>query len=81
MTLVRPRSPAFRLFLTATSLLFVELLLIRWIPANVIYVGDYRNFLLMASFLGIGMGILWGRDPSASRSPPSGRCSSPSSCS
>ena len=52
-----------RLFLTATSLLFVELLLIRWIPANVIYVGFFRNFLLMASFLGIGVGILWGRDP------------------
>ena len=45
------------------SLLFVELLLIRWIPANVIYVGFFRNFLLMACFLGIGVGILWGRDP------------------
>jgi hypothetical protein len=55
--------PDVRLFLTATSLLFVELLLIRWIPANVIYVGYFRNFLLMASFLGIGLGILWGRDP------------------
>jgi hypothetical protein len=49
--------------LTAASLLFVELLLIRWIPANVLYVGFFRNFLLMASFLGIGVGILWGRDP------------------
>jgi len=29
----------------------------------VIYVGFFRNFLLMASFLGIGIGILWGRDP------------------
>ena len=57
------RRPPVRLFLTATSLLFVELLLIRWIPANVIYVGYFRNFLLMASFLGIGVGILWGRDP------------------
>jgi hypothetical protein len=55
--------PPVRLFLTAASLLFVELLLIRWIPANVIYVGYFRNFLLMASFLGIGLGILWGRDP------------------
>ena len=63
MTFTHPRSPAFRLFLTATSILFVELLLIRWIPANVIYVGFFRNFLLMASFLGIGIGILWGRDP------------------
>ena len=55
--------PEVRLFLTATTILFVELLLIRWIPANVIYVGFFRNFLLMASFLGIGVGILWGRDP------------------
>ena len=63
MNTTHPRSPAFRLFLTATSILFVELLLIRWIPANVTYVGFFRNFLLMASFLGIGLGILWGRDP------------------
>jgi hypothetical protein len=53
--------PAARLFLTSASLLFVELLLIRWIPAMVLYVGFFRNFLLMASFLGIGVGILWGR--------------------
>ncbi|HEX6867919.1 MAG TPA: hypothetical protein VF119_03890, partial [Candidatus Limnocylindrales bacterium] len=59
----RLRRPAVRLFLTAMSILFVELLLIRWIPANVVYVGFFRNFLLMASFLGIGLGILWGRDP------------------
>ena len=63
MAFFRRQDPALRLFLTATSLLFVELLLIRWIPANVIYVGFFRNFLLMASFLGIGVGILWGRDP------------------
>src|SRR5262245_13456025 len=47
-----------RLFLTSATLLFVELLLIRWIPANVIYVGFFSNFILMASFLGIGLGIL-----------------------
>ena len=59
--------PTVRLFLTSATLLFVELLLIRWIPANVTYVGFFRNFLLMASFLGIGAGILYGRDPKASR--------------
>lgn len=51
-----------RLFLTSTTLLFVELLLIRWIPANVTYIGFFSNFLLMASFLGIGLGILAGRN-------------------
>src|SRR4051794_22222741 len=50
-----------RLFLTSATLLFVELLLIRWIPANVKYVGFFSNALLMASFLGIGVGILLGR--------------------
>ena len=52
---------AVRLFLTSMTLLFVELLLIRWIPANVIYVGYFSNFILIASFLGIGLGILFGR--------------------
>jgi SAM-dependent methyltransferase len=50
-----------RLFLTSATLLFVELLLIRWVPANVRYVGFFSNFVLMASFLGIGLGILLGR--------------------
>jgi hypothetical protein len=54
-------SPRVRLLLVSGTLLFTELLLIRWIPANVIYVGFFRNFILMASFLGIGLGILWGR--------------------
>jgi len=50
-----------RLVLTSATILFVELLLIRWIPANVVYVGFFNNFLLLASFLGIGIGILLGR--------------------
>ena len=50
-----------RLFLTSFAILFVELLLIRWIPSNVKYIGFFSNFLLIASFLGIGLGILLGR--------------------
>jgi hypothetical protein len=53
---------AVRLFLTSGTILFVELLLIRWIPATVRYIGFFSNFLLMASFLGIGLGILLGRN-------------------
>jgi hypothetical protein len=64
--------PALRLLVTSATLLFAELLLIRWIPANVIYVGFFRNFLLMASFLGIGRGILWGRNPGRVRLSPFG---------
>jgi len=55
------RDPRVRLVLTSGTLLFTELLLIRWIPATVKYVGFFTNFLLMASFLGIGIGILLGR--------------------
>jgi len=53
--------PAVQLLLTSATLLVVELLLIRWVPANVKYIGFFSNFLLMASFLGIGIGILLGR--------------------
>src|SRR5438046_4086025 len=53
--------PALRLVLTSATLLYVELVLLRWIPANVTYIGFFSNFLLMASFLGIGIGILLGR--------------------
>jgi SAM-dependent methyltransferase len=57
----RLRDPRIRLVLTSGTLLFVELLLIRWIPSEVRYIGFFSNFLLMASFLGIGVGILLGR--------------------
>ncbi len=59
MTLLRRNEV--RLFLTSFAILFVELLLIRWIPSNVKYIGFFSNFLLIASFLGIGLGILIGR--------------------
>lgn len=52
---------ALRLVLTSATILYVELVLIRWVSANVVYVGFFSNFLLMASFLGIGVGILLGR--------------------
>ena len=61
---------AARLYLTSATLLFVELLLIRWIPATVRYIGFFSNFLLMASFLGIGLGILLGRRASQWPRPP-----------
>lgn len=61
VVLPRLGHPGVRLFLTSAALLFVELLLIRWIPANVIYVGFFNNFVLLASFLGIGAGIIIGR--------------------
>jgi predicted membrane-bound spermidine synthase len=61
MPLTFLRDTRVRLVLTSATLLFVELLLIRWIPAEVRYIGFFSNFLLIASFLGIGLGILLGR--------------------
>ncbi len=59
-----------RLFLTSFAILYVELLLIRWIPANVKYIGFFSNFLLIASFLGIGLGIVLGRNGASPRLSP-----------
>jgi hypothetical protein len=47
-----------RLFLTSFILLYFELICIRWIPAYVRYLGYFTNFILLAAFLGIGIGIL-----------------------
>lgn len=55
------RGPGVQLFLTSALILFVELFLIRWTSATVTYVGFFTNLILIASFLGIGLGILVGR--------------------
>ena len=52
-----------RIFLLSFALLFFELLCIRWIPAYVRYLSYFTNFILLASFLGIGLGILSARRP------------------
>jgi Spermine/spermidine synthase domain len=50
-----------RIFLASFTLLFFELLCIRWIPAYVRYLSYFTNFILLASFLGMGLGILAAR--------------------
>ena len=42
-------------------MLFVELALIRWTGANVVYLSYFSNFVLLGSFLGIGIGFLRSR--------------------
>lgn len=39
-------------------MLFVELVLIRWTGSNVLYLSYFSNFILLGSFLGIGIGFL-----------------------
>lgn len=39
-------------------MLFVELALIRWTGSNIVYLSYFSNFVLLGSFLGIGIGFL-----------------------
>jgi hypothetical protein len=50
-----------RLVLLSFLMLFVELALIRWTGSNVIYLSYFSNFILLGSFLGIGIGFLRAR--------------------
>ena len=54
-------SPRVRIFLLAFAMLFFELLCIRWIPSYVRFLSYFNNFVLLASFLGIGLGMLTAR--------------------
>ncbi len=47
-----------KLFLTSFLALYAELLAIRWMPAHVRFLSYFTNFILLASFLGLGVGIL-----------------------
>jgi SAM-dependent methyltransferase len=51
------RSPL-RLFLSSALMLFLELALIRWTAANIVHLGYFSNFVLLGSFLGVGVGFL-----------------------
>ncbi|MPZ89501.1 MAG: spermidine synthase [Nitriliruptorales bacterium] len=44
--------------LLSALMLFVELALIRWAGSNVVYLSYFSNFVLLGSFLGIGIGFL-----------------------
>ena len=44
-----------RLILLSFLMFFVELALIRWLGSNVIYLSYFSNFVLLGSFLGIGI--------------------------
>jgi Spermine/spermidine synthase domain len=52
------RAEQIRLAFSSFLMLFVELALIRWVTSNNVYVTKATNFVLLASFLGIGIGFL-----------------------
>src|SRR5438552_4103939 len=51
-------APRVRLVALSFLMLFLELALIRWIGSNILYLSYFSNFILLASFLGIGLGFL-----------------------
>jgi SAM-dependent methyltransferase len=51
----------FRLFVLSFLMLFLELALIRWTGSEVLYLSYFSNFVLLASFLGLGAGFLRAR--------------------
>lgn len=50
------------IFLLSFLILFLELALIRFLPAQVAYLGYYSNFILLGSFVGIGLGMMFAKD-------------------
>lgn len=54
----RTRNLRPRLVLASATMLFVELALIRWTGANIVHLSYFSNFILLGSFLGIGLGFL-----------------------
>lgn len=59
---VRPR-----LLVASALMLFGELALIRWTGSNIVHLSYFSNFVLLGSFLGIGLGVLRAAKP---RRPP-----------
>src|SRR6476620_1109456 len=49
---------ATRTFLASFLVLFLEIALIRWMPAYIRLLSYFANFILLARFLGIGIGCL-----------------------
>ncbi|MEV0612615.1 spermidine synthase [Nonomuraea sp. NPDC050404] len=47
-----------RLILASAFMLFLELALIRWTGSNIVHLSYFTNFVLLGSFLGIGLGFL-----------------------
>ena len=56
--LISAPEPDLLVFLASFLVLFVEIALIRWMPAYIRLLAYFSNFILLASFLGIGIGCL-----------------------
>src|SRR3954469_25003416 len=50
-----------QMFALSFTALFLEMMVIRWVPAAVPLIAYYSNLMLLSSFLGLGVGALAGR--------------------
>src|SRR5215472_16199855 len=50
------RAKFWDLFVASFGALFFEMLLVRWLPTTIYYLGYYKNCILFATFLGFGCG-------------------------
>lgn len=55
------RGTVARLITGSALMLFTELALIRWLGSNVVHLSYFSNFVLLGSFLGVGLGFLIAR--------------------
>ena len=55
------RAVVIRLVAGSGLMLFLELVLIRWLGSNIVHLSYFSNFVLIGSFLGIGLGFLVSR--------------------
>lgn len=68
-SILAARSPAMRaapaadLFLVSFGLLFLELACIRWMPAHLRMLAFFSNFVLLACFLGMSLGLIRSQRP------------------
>lgn len=51
-------TPAVGLFVLSFAALFLELMVIRWVPSEIRLVAYYANLMLVSSFLGLGIGAI-----------------------
>lgn len=58
-------SEELKLFVLSAISLYFELLIVRWTNAYVINVGFFTNFLVLASFVGLGAGYLLAKRPTS----------------
>src|SRR3954470_17015324 len=64
-----PARPAVRLFFAAFLMLFLELVLIRYLAGNIWNLGYFPNLVLLSVFIGMGIGFAFHHRVSEHRSP------------